>query len=180
MSHHGFLFPRSEHERRVSHSGIAWLSLLRSRLSERCDADPHWPLGLAATVVFLRGLWGRPLGWLMILLVRSLACQEIVAAQSYGSPPVGPSRRPSEGACREQFRYIDPWNRKRDVEINREFNDYAGIYLDSASAECKEIAAKALIVKLEGTLNFADAGGTVMSPQGRLSTLFTTGCGELP
>ena len=55
---------------------------------------------------------------------------------------------------------------ERDVDINQEFNDYAGIYLDSVSAECKQVAAKALIVKLEGTLNFADAGGTVMSAPG--------------
>ena len=123
----------------------------------------HWPLELAATVVFLRGLWGRPLGWLMILLVRSLACQEIVAAQVSppSGDPVGHSRCLSRAV--PLHRSLE---QERDVDINREFNDYAGIYLDSVSAECKEIAAKALIVKLEGTLNFADAGGTVMSPPG--------------
>ena len=58
------------------------------------------------------------------------------------------------------------WEQERGVDINQEFNDYAGIYLDSVSAECKQIAARALIGKLEGTLNFADGGGTVVSPPG--------------
>jgi hypothetical protein len=99
----------------------------------------------------------------MLLLVKILAIQGFEAAQV--SPPsghpVGHSRCLSRAV--PLHRSLE---QERDVDINQEFNDYAGIYLDSVSAECKQVAAKALIVKLEGTLNFADAGGTVMSAPG--------------
>src|SRR5438093_3222157 len=58
------------------------------------------------------------------------------------------------------------WGEERNVNINREFNDYAAIYLDAASADCKETSATTLSQKLDGTLRFADAGGTVRTAAG--------------
>jgi hypothetical protein len=58
------------------------------------------------------------------------------------------------------------WDEERNADLNREFNDYAAIYLDSMSPDCKAVALAALNNKLEGTLNFADQGGTVTSPPG--------------
>ncbi len=121
------------------------------------------PMGLATTAVFLRGFWGCSLAWLMLLLAGTFDCQGIAAAQV--SPPS--DRLTGHSRCLSRAVPLHrSWEQESDVDINREFNDYAGIYLDSVSAECKQIAAKALIEKLEGTLDFADAGGTVMSPPG--------------
>jgi hypothetical protein len=44
------------------------------------------------------------------------------------------------------------WDEEQTVDINAEFNDYAAIYLDSASADCKAMAADTLAEKIKGTL----------------------------
>src|SRR5262249_4416118 len=58
------------------------------------------------------------------------------------------------------------WEEERNADINQEFNDYAAIYLDAASVDCKDVAVSTLDQKLEGTLRFADAGGTVKTAAG--------------
>jgi len=58
------------------------------------------------------------------------------------------------------------WDEEQTVDINAEFNDYAAIYLDSASADCKAMAADTLAEKIKGTLQFAEAGGNVITPFG--------------
>ena len=121
------------------------------------------PMGLLTTAVFFMGFWVGVLARFMLLLLGILACQGIATEQvsPASAHPAGPSRCLSRAVPLHRS-----WEQERDADINQEFNDYAGIYLDSVSAECKQIAAKALFEKLEGTLGFADAGGTVISPPG--------------
>lgn len=100
------------------------------------------PMGFATTVVFLWDFWGCLLAWLMLLLLGTLACQGIAAAEM-SSPS---DHLTIHSRCLSRAVPLHrSWEQERDVDINQEFNDYAGIYLDSVSAECKQIAAKALI-----------------------------------
>src|SRR5262249_49591618 len=58
------------------------------------------------------------------------------------------------------------WGEERNADINQEFNDYAAIYLDAASVDCKDVAVSRLDKKLEGILRFADAGERVKTAAG--------------
>jgi hypothetical protein len=116
----------------------------------------------ALSLAFTTFHWRMTAVILLITAVGHLLCGSVAAGDQMASRK--PGRRP---VCLSSIVPLNrSWEEERNANINQEFNDYAAIYLDSFSTDCKAAAATTLAQKLEGTLRFADGGGTVKTMAG--------------